>query len=477
MQQRPRRPPPSSGIRRLLLAGVAVALAALLLARWQPWRDGGGETPRPVALVPTATPPLPTPTRAPERVSLPSAAATGAATPPATMTPAASAGRRATGAILATGELAGRAGIVASAADGSEQRLIAAGQYDTVAWSPDGAHFAAAGPLPGGGAQVALFDAGGRTLARHAVEGRVGSALSWSPGGGEVAWVVVAAGSAAPGLAPPSDVWRAEIGGAARRVAVPDGGWVSPLAWSPDGTLFVASYAPANGRYAIWRVGPGAGLPVPVLADTIAPLALSDNGRTLLALGPTIEPAPTELIAINLRTGERRTLADAGRVGAVAFGSPATPGTDRFSVALLAPGEAHMAVVVERPPQEGATLLRPERELVILARDGTVTGVARVASGGLTWPMAWSPDGTLLAFNADGNPADESALYVVDTRGERRASARFARSGQSGLPSFGWSPDGRWLAYADSGGVTMLAADGGASYTLALVAGRVAWRP
>ncbi|MFN8540259.1 MAG: hypothetical protein U0232_22625 [Thermomicrobiales bacterium] len=478
MRQRSRGALAVPGIRRLVAAAVAVALTALLLARWQPWRDTGPTTPRPVALVPTPTPQVPTPTRAPERIALPSITTTSPAAIATPSRPATPTGRRAGGTILSSGVFGGRAGIVATAADGSSQRLLVAGDYETIAWSPDGARFAAAGPLEGGGAaQVAIFDAAGRPLARYPIEGRVDAPLLWSPDSREIAWSVAPPGTNAAGQPPPTQAWRATFEGAARRVPVPDSRQASPFAWSADGDLFVVSVDPASARAAIWRAGRGEGLPVPILDDTILPLAFSDDGATLYALGPTIQPAPTTLIAIDLRSGARRTLETATDVGAAAFGSPAAPGTDTFPVAVVAPGGAWVAVIVERPTQPGEAVQRPQRELVFVSRLGGVLGIARAASGTLAWPLVWSPDGTLLAFNANGEPLAESALAVVDMRGAQHAAVPAARVLQQGGSAFTWSADGRWLAFAGEQGIAVLSLDDGTSYTLAVPVGALAWRP
>lgn len=461
-----------------MIAAVAVALAVLLIARWQPWRASEPTTPRPVAIVPTPTPQMPTPTRAPERVALPSITTTPPAAIATPSRPATPTGRRAGGTILSSGIFGGRAGIVATAADGGGQRLLVAGDYETIAWSPDGARFAAAGPLEGDrAAQVAIFDAAGRPLARYPIEGRVDSPLLWSPDSREIAWSVTPPGANAAGQPPPTQAWQATVEGTARRVPVPDNRHASPFAWTPDGSLYVGSVDPASARAALWRAGRGEGLPVPILEDTILPLAFADDGATLYALGPTIQPAPTNLIAIDLRTGARRTIETAADVGMAAFGAPAAPGTDTFPVAVVAPGGAWMAVMVERPAQPGAEVQRPQRELVFIARQGGVLGVARAASGTLAWPLVWSPDGTLLAFNANGEPLAENALSVVDMRGAQHAAAPPSRLTQQGGAPISWSADGRWLAFAGEQGIVVLSLDDGASYALDAPVGALAWRP
>ena len=59
--------------------------------------------------------------------------------------------------------------------------------------------------------------------------------------------------------------------------------------------------------------------------------------------------------------------------------------------------------------------------------------------------VAWSPDGTRLAFAADDLPAhQDSNLYVVgaDGRGLRQLT-----HGLLGVSALAWSPDGHWIAF------------------------------
>lgn len=64
--------------------------------------------------------------------------------------------------------------------------------------------------------------------------------------------------------------------------------------------------------------------------------------------------------------------------------------------------------------------------------------------------VAWSPDGTRIAFSAFGN-AD--SVYVVGVDGKNPATIGFGRQ-----PS--WSPDGSQVAFADSSQIGVVNADG-----------------
>src|SRR5262245_10932327 len=98
--------------------------------------------------------------------------------------------------------------------------------------------------------------------------------------------------------------------------------------------------------------------------------------------------------------------------------------------------------------------------------------------------VAWSPDGTRLAFAADDLPAHEdSNLYVVgaDGRGLRQLT-----HGLLGVSALAWSPDGRSIAFvvgrAPPRQMYTVSARGGRPHRLD-IAGRpanvlgIAWQP
>ena len=83
--------------------------------------------------------------------------------------------------------------------------------------------------------------------------------------------------------------------------------------------------------------------------------------------------------------------------------------------------------------------------IYILRPDGT--GLKRLATGGP--PMAWSPDGSHIAF-AIRQWEEGDGVYVTDVDGEvRKVSDSVAPQFQA--PSSAWSPDGRCLAFVTVG--------------------------
>ena len=73
------------------------------------------------------------------------------------------------------------------------------------------------------------------------------------------------------------------------------------------------------------------------------------------------------------------------------------------------------------------------------------------SDGTFGWKMSWSPDGRHLPFAHDVRISAPTGLrtdiYVLDI--ETGALAQISRGGRNDFPT--WSPDGRFLAYVDSG--------------------------
>jgi Tol biopolymer transport system component len=95
--------------------------------------------------------------------------------------------------------------------------------------------------------------------------------------------------------------------------------------------------------------------------------------------------------------------------------------------------------------------------------------------------IAWSPDGSRIAYAASGHPASTgwvfdrtSSLVVVNADGTHPV---VLRSDPQGIGSMSWSPDGSHIAYSDFyGDISVIGLDGSRLITHA-TGGNVAWSP
>jgi Tol biopolymer transport system component len=98
---------------------------------------------------------------------------------------------------------------------------------------------------------------------------------------------------------------------------------------------------------------------------------------------------------------------------------------------------------------------------------GTIFGVSQVVvahpdgsqphtaspSGNLT-DLAWSPDGTRIAYVSSGGEGGAGAIYAMNADGSGRFAVVQPNSGQY-LSELSWSPEGEWIAYASGVGTSI----------------------
>jgi WD40 repeat protein len=473
------RPPrPSARTRRLLPLSLAVILAVVLA--WQrPWQARPAVTPRPVSLAPTPAPP--TPTTVPDRVvPPPAAAATAARATPATPAAAPIAELAGAGSLLYLGFVEGHPGIVSVNADGSDRRLLVPGMYDTLAWSPDGSRFAAAGPLPGSGVtyQIAIFAADGRPLARFPFNNNPPRPLSWSPSG-RFLLTSSLGGTGTTGF----ETWVLGEDGA-RQIPTPPRASGVPLGWTPDeriaflvtgGTVppGTAGLLTADARGWDWRN---------IYQGRFVPLGWDATGTKFTFLASShinASEGPLDVLStIDTVTHVGSTRASASDLAADVLGE--TGGSFAFTSGIGAPDGKHFAVTLVRnsapaTPKAGEPLSQPA--LVFLSLDDPASGAERLQNPGELWPYAWSPDSKRLAHlvYSENNLGE---LRILDTTAALVVTYPISRHYGAGPIAVDWSPDSRWIAYNDDSGITIAATTGSTHrYLLAPAGIAPAWRP
>ena len=489
MNQRQNRPLFRQNMLRFALVALVAALV-LALAWWRPWQASLPAQPLPVALVPTpTTPATSTATSAPNPVVPPVGTPTRPVTPAVTPAIAASPAQaepRAPGTILYTGFIAGRHGIVSAIADGSDHALLVEGAYGEVSWRPGGDRFAAVSPLGDELAQLAIFDQDGRPLARYPFEGTVTNLL-WSPDGSRLACLVFRRGAN-----PTTEVWLITSWGEPLRITIPEANNLHPLGWTPFGSLYVTSNDTQGFSSSLWLVNPDGINSTRITGGNFFPLGLADDGETLLAVvvvptvrsgGGTAQPTINEIVAINLRSDQRRLLAAANALGQRVFGDAAGSIAYQFVNGRSTPDGNHLALVVAPQAPTGTprpSVARDTTALVFVRLDGTITGTLTLADGDRGGTISWSPNGKFVAFFSLGGATGEYVMRIIDTTGAQRGSYRVnATASQS--PYAGhiavWSPDSQWLVYNAPTGLVVVSAIGDPPYPLNAQGVYVAWRP
>lgn len=220
-----------------------------------------------------------------------------------------------------------------------------------------------------------------------------------------------------------------------RRLLAPDtpGGWAGPWTWSPTDARIALVL---NSRLTVLDAASGDMTDLGrVVGDvTSAPVWSPDGTRILFgARGGSLS-------SVDVRSGERSLLAS-------------LPGWNLDSMDRIAwsPDGAHIAVVNDLVPGGG--------RLYLMNADGSQ--VRTVVDDYLPGEVAWSPDGTWLAYtNLSG-----SRIWNVSPDGSATISFETGAAHACALGEcvLAWSPDGSMIAFQADGGFvsSAFAADGG----------------
>jgi WD40 repeat protein len=237
----------------------------------------------------------------------------------------------------------------------------------SVAWSPDGRHFAAGG----WGGTVVLMDADGRL--GSLLEGGDSSWVDWAPDGTRLL---------AGGLDGTATIWEISGRGATEvQTLLPRAGQITGVAFSPDGTRVLTR---SESRVMeVWDVGPSGDAEVANIADASGLVDLLSDGRHVTTNG-----RDGSLSVTDLPSGER---------------------THR-PIPWFAPPEGHSLSGYSFTPDGRAVAIGDGLADTLIIRD-VETGNALYTSEFPLW-FGWSPDGRFAAVNVADEP-----IRVVDRSG------------------------------------------------------------
>jgi WD40 repeat protein/serine/threonine protein kinase len=291
-----------------------------------------------------------------------------------------------------------------------------------LAWSPDSKRLAIVPPHGEESASVTI----------QILDAATGQRTLTLPGGGDcVAWSPDGASMAIPSAYPRPAVvvWDATTGRERFTLRGHDGYRVSLVAWSPDGCR-LASADNVNSVIKVWDVTQGPEF-TRLVAHTTAvhSVAWNPDGKRLLSVADwdgTVKvwdwPRKELLFEVKGQQGE--------------IGAAWSPDGNRLAVFSPTPKLGDL-------PWNS----RIERHLLAVIRDGRTGKALRSLYGSImkdggtsNHPIAWSPDGSLLACQSIDNH-----LKVWDVRTGKEVELFPVKQKLTLAAGLAWSPDGRWL--------------------------------
>jgi hypothetical protein len=202
-------------------------------------------------------------------------------------------------------------------------------------------------------------------------------------------------------------------------------------AWSPDGR--VIAYASAKEVYLILAEGSNprsmiAGQ-IPMLNTNITWLGWQDGTRLLVMVS---RPAGQTVYLVDVATGAATEILQRPPKG----GSAPVPSPDGQRWAMVLQEDSRVHLLISAAGSEGSP------------------SVSYIDSN--IWPISWSPDGSLLAFNVYSPSGETQTADLYVTRADGTSLQQVFRG--SIIPNITWAPDSRSLVLesADSEGRTHL---------------------
>ena len=377
---------------------------------------------------------------------------------------------------------------------GEQRRLTRSDQYDSnPVWSPGGERIAFV-RHPGGPWSSAIFvvDADGSNLNRLTFEGEENSHPAWSPDGTRIAF------SRYGGDLYQVVVMNADGTDQRRLTPKPEQGWQP--SWSPDGSQIA---------YAGWPGGEGRAVDQEIMVmdadggnrrqltenqvDDILPEWSPEGSLITFRSRPegrwddweifTVRPDGGDLRQLTDNQVHDRGLAWSKDGSRIAF----TRFYQREIFVIDANGEGEKQVT-DHHHEDSSPVWSPDGSLLsyinrhpsyvwqsILAVDPDGSNVRRIAANKCSRGLAWSPDGSRMAFMGCSETAG-GEVFVADRSGAnlRQLSDQGAYWGQH----LSWSPEGDRLAVSNGrDGILVIDAGGGEPRQLAAEGGSPVWSP
>lgn len=300
---------------------------------------------------------------------------------------------------------------------------------------------------------------------------------AWSSDGSRVAYLA-AGGAPTSGAGHEQDAFIVTVDGSAPPVVVPTGscyclGFAPGIAWSPDGAQLALvipgpqGVAPVAGLYSMYADGTGLRLLSKGTAGQPAWRPVADLPHTDAPPAPSAASSPAAMhngpIEVFGPTGGVRVLGP-DHPGSFAYactgsctfttGADWSPDGARLAFSTACGGGCASAY----DPYHGLRLVNPPDgpDRLLLAGEGISN-------------VAWSPDGTRIAYVATANWGTTEAtnqIHVVNADGSGVAGVSPSVSYEVFLSTPSWSPDGSQLAYSAGGEMSVISLDGSASISL-----------